>query len=72
MHLFGLDPPQSVYDDPYRSKRVYVRSRLMYKAVAELEKIAGKVVEEYGDATLEQLLAPSSVVSARSSEDAGY
>jgi hypothetical protein len=33
----------------------------MYKAVAELEKIAGQVVEEYGDATLEQLLAPSSV-----------
>jgi hypothetical protein len=61
VHLFGLDPPQSVYDDPYKSKRVYVRSRLMYKSVADLKEIAGKVVEEYGDATLEQLLAPSSM-----------
>jgi hypothetical protein len=41
VHLFGLDRPQNVYDDPYKSKRVCVRSRLMYKAVAELEEIAG-------------------------------
>jgi len=60
--LFGLDPPASVYDDPFKSKRVYVRSRLMYKPVAELEALARKVIEEYGDPTLEQLLAPSGLV----------
>jgi hypothetical protein len=60
VHLLGLDPARPG-EDPFYSKRVYVRSRLMYRSVAELEQIARKVVEEYGDATLEQLLAPSTV-----------
>ena len=57
VHLLGLDPPASAYDDPMSSKRVYVRSRLIHKSVEELEAIARTVIDEYGDDDLEQLVA---------------
>jgi hypothetical protein len=57
VHLLGLDPPASAYDDPMSSKRVYVRSRLIHKSVEELEVIARAVIDEYGDDDLEQLVA---------------
>ena len=56
-HVLGLDPPKDAFDDPFSSKRVYVRSRLMRKSVDELEAIARKVIAEYGDEALEQLVA---------------
>jgi very-short-patch-repair endonuclease len=54
--LLGLDPPKDQWDDPFRSKRVYVKSRLTNKSISELESMARKIIEEYGDGALEQLI----------------
>lgn len=55
--LLGLDPPADGYDTAFSSKRVYVRTRLLKKSVAELEAIARTAIDEYGDDDLEQLVA---------------
>src|SRR5208282_471023 len=56
VHLLGLDPA-GPGEDPFHSKRVYVRSRLLHKSIAELEAMARKIIDEFGDEYLEQLLA---------------
>lgn len=56
VQLLGLDPA-SPGEDPFHSKRVYVRSRLLNKSIVELEAMAHAVIEEYGDEALEQLVA---------------
>jgi very-short-patch-repair endonuclease len=54
--LLGLEPA-APGEDPFHSKRVYVRGRLLDKSIPELETMAYKIIEEYGDEYLEQLLA---------------
>ena len=56
VQLLGLDPA-GPGEDPFHSKRVYVRSRLLNKSIAELEAMALAVIDEYGDDALEQLVA---------------
>ena len=51
---FGLDPAGG--DDPFFSKRVYVKKRLIGKSVSDLMSLAHQVIEEYGDVALEQLV----------------
>jgi very-short-patch-repair endonuclease len=57
VHVLGLPPAGPDAGDPFNSKRVYVRSRLIRRSVAELEAIARKVIDEYGDEALEALVA---------------
>ncbi len=57
VHLLGLDPAGPEAGDPFNSKRVYVKSRLIRKSVADLEVMARKVIEEYGDDALECLVS---------------
>ena len=54
--LLGLEPA-APGEDPFHSKRVYVRGRLLNKSIPELETMAHKIIEEYGDEYLEHLLA---------------
>jgi hypothetical protein len=53
--LLGLEPAGNG-EDPFNSKRVYVRGRLLKKSVAELEAMARKIIDEYGDDALEQII----------------
>jgi len=55
--LLGLDPPKDEWDNPSSSKRVYVKSRLLSRSISDLETMARKIIEEYGDPALEQLIA---------------
>lgn len=55
--LLGLDPAGPDAGDPFNGKRVYVKSRLIRKTLAELEVMGRKVIEEYGDDALESLIA---------------
>jgi hypothetical protein len=57
VHLLGLDAADCEAGDPYFSKRVYVRSRLVRKSVPELELMARKILDEYGDEALAALVA---------------
>jgi hypothetical protein len=57
VYLLGLDPAGPDAGDPFQSKRVYVKSRLIRKSVADLEVMARKVIEEYGDDALESLVS---------------
>jgi hypothetical protein len=57
INLLGLDPAGPDAGDPFNSKRVYVKSRLVRKSVADLEVMARKVIEEYGDDALESLVS---------------
>jgi hypothetical protein len=57
VHVLGLDPAGPDAGDPFNSKRVYVKSRLIRKSVADLEVMARKVIEEYGDDALESLVS---------------
>jgi very-short-patch-repair endonuclease len=57
VHLLGLDPAGPNAGDPFHSKRVYVKSRLIRKGVPELEAMARKIIDEYGDEALETLVA---------------
>ena len=61
VHLLGLGPAAPEAGDPFNSKRVYVKSRLIRKSVADLEVMARKVIEEYGDDALESLVSPLGV-----------
>ena len=45
--LLGLEPPGEG-EDPFYSKRVYVRGRLN-KSITEVEAMARKIIDEYGD-----------------------
>ena len=56
VQLLGLEPA-GPGEDPFHSKRVYVRSRLINKSIAELETMARAVIDEYGDEDLERLVA---------------
>ena len=56
-HVLGLPPAGPDAGDPFNSKRVYVRSRLGRRSVVELEAMARKVIDEYGDEALEALVA---------------
>ncbi|CAM5467662.1 hypothetical protein AQJ54_42690 [Streptomyces griseorubiginosus] len=49
--------PQQPDEDPYNSKRSYVHARLEDKPLPDLMAIARRVVDEYGDDGLRQLLA---------------
>ncbi|MFJ1562188.1 hypothetical protein [Streptomyces mirabilis] len=49
--------PQRPDEDPYNSKRSYVHARLEDKPLPDLMAIARRVVAEYGDDDLQQLLA---------------
>ncbi|MCQ9184711.1 hypothetical protein KMT30_37885 [Streptomyces sp. IBSBF 2953] len=49
--------PQQPDEDPYNSKRSYVHARLDDKPLPDLMAIARRVVDEYGDDDLQQLLA---------------
>lgn len=51
----GLEP-QRAGEDPFNSKRVYVRSRLQRKPLSELVDIARRVISEYGDEDLQTLV----------------
>ncbi|MGW0957061.1 hypothetical protein ACWDAO_12380 [Streptomyces sp. NPDC001212] len=51
----GLEP-QKPDEDPFRSKRIYVRARLQGKSLPELVDIARRVIREYGDDDLKALL----------------
>lgn len=52
----GLAPARDESDDPFRSKRVYVRSRLIGKPISELVDLAHRVAAEYDDKHLRPLL----------------
>ncbi|MFJ9729305.1 hypothetical protein ACIRP3_41840 [Streptomyces sp. NPDC101209] len=49
--------PQQPDEDPYNSKRSYVHARLEDKLLPDLMAITRRVVDEYGDDDLQQLLA---------------
>jgi len=49
--MLGL-PPQAEGEDPFHSKRVYVRSKLTGASKEELERLAHRVAEELGDSAL--------------------
>ncbi|MBK3582355.1 hypothetical protein JHN49_00950 [Streptomyces sp. MBT57] len=49
--------PQGADEDPFNSKRGYVLARLEDKSLPDLMEIARRVIEEYGDDDLQQLLA---------------
>jgi hypothetical protein len=51
----GLEP-QKPDEDPFHSKRIYVRSRLQRKTLSELVDIARRVISEYGDDDLRSLV----------------
>ncbi|MER8160069.1 hypothetical protein [Streptomyces sp. NPDC094472] len=51
----GLEP-QKPDEDPFNSKRIYVRSRLQKKTLSELVDIARRVISEYGDDDLQALV----------------
>lgn len=51
----GLEP-QKPDEDPFNSKRIYVRSRLQRKTLSELVDIARRVINEYGDDDLQALV----------------
>ena len=53
---FGL-PPQGSDEDPFRSKRGYVRTRLLSKSLDELAELARKVTAQFGDEDLATILA---------------
>ncbi|MGW3600408.1 hypothetical protein [Streptomyces sp. NPDC005167] len=53
VHL-GLAPQQSG-EDPFTSKRLYVRARLQDKKLPELTALARQVISEYGDDDLRRL-----------------
>ncbi|MEU8984274.1 hypothetical protein [Streptomyces sp. NPDC048309] len=53
-HL-GLEP-QKPGEDPFSSKRIYVRARLQKKTLSELVDIARQVISEYGDTDLQALV----------------
>lgn len=59
VYLLGLDPQKDEWDNPSNSKRVYVKSRLANKSLPELESMARKIIEEYEDRALEQLIRQS-------------
>lgn len=46
--LLGLEPPGEG-EDSFYSKRVYVRGRLLNKSITEMEAMARKIIDEYGD-----------------------
>ncbi|MFJ5026139.1 hypothetical protein [Streptomyces goshikiensis] len=50
--------PQQPGEDPYDSKRSYVRARLQDMDFPTLVTVARRVVTEYGDEALQQVLAP--------------
>ncbi|MET8944582.1 hypothetical protein ABZX30_13615 [Streptomyces sp. NPDC004542] len=52
----GLEP-QKPGEDPFSSKRIYVRSRLQKKTLSELVDIARRVISEYGDDDLQALVS---------------
>lgn len=49
--------PQREHEDPHTSKRIYVTNRLLGMDLAQLAEIARKVVEQFGDEDLAQVLA---------------
>lgn len=49
-------PPRQPDEDPYNSKRSYVRVRLQNKSLQDLVTLARRVVSEYGAEDLQQLL----------------
>jgi hypothetical protein len=51
----GLEP-KGDYEDPFTSKRGYVRSRLLAKSLDELAELARKVVAQFGDQDLGRIL----------------
>ncbi|MFE4255354.1 hypothetical protein ACFRU3_38950 [Streptomyces sp. NPDC056910] len=51
----GLEPKKPD-EDPFHSKRIYVRSRLQRKTLPELVDIARRVISEYGDEDLQALV----------------
>src|SRR5260370_17293348 len=52
--FYGLEPQEK--DDPFRSKRIYVRSRLKNKPDAFLIELGVKINERYHSEKLETLL----------------
>jgi hypothetical protein len=51
----GLEP-QGEYENPFDSKRGYVRGRLLTKSLDELTELARKVVAQFGDEDLAKVL----------------
>ncbi len=51
----GLEP-QGEYENPFDSKRGYVRARLLTKSMDELAELARKVVAQFGDEDLAKML----------------
>ena len=51
----GLEP-QGEYENPFDSKRGYVRARLLTKSMDELAELARKVVAQFGDEDLAMVL----------------
>ena len=51
----GLEP-QGEYENPFDSKRGYVRGRLLTKSLDELTELARKVVAQFGDDDLAKVL----------------
>jgi hypothetical protein len=51
----GLEP-KGDYEDPFTSKRGYVRSRLLAMSLDELAELARKVVAQFGDQDLGRIL----------------
>ncbi|WP_239393595.1 hypothetical protein [Frankia sp. CiP3] len=43
-------------EDPFRSKRIYVQSKLTGKPMAELRRIAGRLLEEWNDPSLQTMV----------------
>jgi hypothetical protein len=51
----GLEP-QGEYENPFDSKRGYVRGRLLTKSIDELAELARQVVAQFGDEDLARML----------------
>lgn len=51
----GLEP-QGEYENPFNSKRGYVRGRLLTRSMDELAELARKVVAQFGDEDLAKVL----------------
>src|SRR5215469_8733859 len=53
---FGLEPPSTEHDDPWKSKWNYVERRVRHWALPELLELAVRVTAVYDDRVLEHLL----------------
>jgi hypothetical protein len=56
---FGLEPPASEHDDPWKSKWNYVERRVRHKKLPELIELARMVTAVYDDRVLEHLISMS-------------